>query len=132
MGVSSHQARDIVLRRRRGTELRLSLILEKLKFVTEAELMRDIQLALSQDGHRVFRNNIGVCKDERGNYIRYGVCNPGGSDLIGWTKDGRFLAVEVKSAKGRLTATQESFLKNVNEAGGVGICARSVQDVSQI
>ena len=100
--------------------------------MTEAELMREIQLFLSNKGHRVFRNNIGVCKDERGNYIRYGVCNPGGSDLIGWTKEGKFLAVEVKSAKGRLTATQESFLEAINKAGGIGICARSVQDVSQI
>lgn len=100
--------------------------------LTEAELMRDIQLAMTQKGHRVFRNNIGVCKDERGNYIRYGVCNPGGSDLIGWTKDGRFLAIEVKSEKGRLTGMQESFLFEVNKAGGVAICAKSIKDIEGI
>jgi hypothetical protein len=100
--------------------------------MTEAELMRVIQVRLSAMGHRVFRNNIGVCKDDRGNYIRYGVCNPGGADLIGWTKDGRFLAVEVKGPKGKLTGMQESFLHAVNAAGGVGICANSLDDISII
>jgi hypothetical protein len=68
----------------------------------------------------------------RGDYLRYGVCNPGGSDLIGWTKDGRFLAVEVKSESGRLTDAQEKFLEVVNEFGGVGICARSLKDIENI
>lgn len=97
--------------------------------MSEADIMRDIQIALSNSGHRVFRNNIGVCKDAKGNYIRYGVCNPGGSDLIGWTKDGKFLAVEVKTDKGRLTTEQTAFLSAVNKSGGIGICARSVDDV---
>ena len=100
--------------------------------MTEAVLMREIQLALTQKGHRVFRNNIGVCKDEKGNYIRYGVCNPGGADLIGWTKDGQFLAVEVKGPKGKLTDAQSNFLNAVNSCGGVGICAKSLDDISII
>ena len=69
----------------------------------EAEIMREVQFEISKFGHRVFRNNIGVSKDERGNYIRYGVCNPGGADLLGWTSGGKFLAIEVKGPKGRLT-----------------------------
>lgn len=100
--------------------------------MTEAELMREIQLRLTEEGHRVFRNNIGVCQTKHGDYIRYGVCNPGGSDLIGWTKDGRFLAVEVKTATGRLSAQQDSFLQAVCKSGGVGIVARSVEDVTDI
>lgn len=91
--------------------------------------MRDIQIEVSKLGHRVFRNNIGVCKDENQNYIRYGVCNPGGADLVGWTKDGRFLGIEVKGPRGRLTKEQQAFLDAVNRAGGIGICARSVQEV---
>ena len=100
--------------------------------MTEAELMREIQMAISSMGHRVFRNNIGVYKSERGDYIRYGVCNPGGSDLLGWTKDGRFLAIEVKGPKGRVTSQQTLFLDAVNRAGGVGIVARSVNDLGNI
>jgi len=100
--------------------------------MTEAGLMRDIQVALSKAGHRVFRNNIGTCMTARGDYIRYGVCNPGGSDLIGWTKTGRFLAIEVKTESGRLTEAQERFLEAVNKFGGVGICAKSLKDIEHI
>jgi len=100
--------------------------------MSEANLMRDIQVALSAAGHRVFRNNIGLCQTTEGTYIRYGVCNPGGSDLIGWTKDGKFLAVEVKYGRGRLTQHQENFLSAVSSAGGVGICARSIDDLKNI
>ena len=99
--------------------------------MSEAEIMRDIQVAVSKMGHRVFRNNIGVCQDGRGNYIRYGVCNPGGSDLLGWTRDGRFLAIEVKGPRGRLTKEQDSFLDAVKLAGGIGICAHSVEEVEE-
>ena len=100
--------------------------------MTEAELMREIQLAVTQEGHRVFRNNIGVCQTKSGEYIRYGVCNPGGADLIGWTKEGRFLAIEVKGPKGRVSAQQNLFLQAVTRSGGVGILARSVDDVKNI
>jgi hypothetical protein len=100
--------------------------------MTETALMRDIQIALSKAGHRVFRNNIGTCMTSRGDYLRYGVCNPGGSDLIGWTKDGRFLAVEVKSDTGRVTTEQANFLLAVRKSGGVGILARSLKDIENI
>jgi hypothetical protein len=100
--------------------------------MSEALLMREIQVALSKAGHRVFRNNIGVCVTSTGDYLKYGVCNPGGADLIGWTKDGRFLAVEVKGPKGKLTADQTNFLNAVNEFGGVGICAHSLTDIEII
>lgn len=33
----------------------------------------------------LFRNNCGQYKVESGAIIRYGIANPGGSDLIGWT-----------------------------------------------
>jgi hypothetical protein len=100
--------------------------------MSEADLMRDIQVALSAKGHRVFRNNIGMCQTREGQMIRYGVCNPGGSDLIGWTKDGKFLAVEVKVGIRKLTPEQDNFLKAVIGAGGIGVCARSLKDVENI
>ena len=95
----------------------------------ESDLMRAIQLEASKHGARIFRNNLGVLQDKNGRYVRYGVCNPGGADLIGFTKNGLFLAVEVKVGNAKLTEKQENFLDQVNLAGGIGICARSVQDV---
>ncbi len=40
-----------------------------------------------------------------------------------------FAAVEVKSKSGKLTRDQENFLNAVRDAGGIAICARSVDDV---
>jgi penicillin-binding protein-related factor A (putative recombinase) len=54
----------------------------------------------------------------------------GVSDILGIYK-GKFLAVEVKSAKGRLSPRQETFLYNVRCHGGIAIMARSVEDLEQ-
>ena|SRR5229473_3560404 len=102
--------------------------------MTESELQRRIMLAVAHTGARLFRNNCGQWEYAPGKYIRYGVCNPGGSDLIGFTYDGRFLAVEVKAPgpdktpKKRREA-QERFRAAVNKAGGIAIVARSVDEV---
>jgi hypothetical protein len=42
---------------------------------------------------------------------------------------GRFLAIEVKSRYGKATPDQENFLLQVNNRGGLGFIARSVEDV---
>ena len=89
--------------------------------------MKLIQLEASKYGAVLLRNNVGVLQDKRGHYLRYGL-GTGSADLIGWYK-GRFLAVECKIGTGKLTPEQENFLDQVNLAGGIGICARCVQDV---
>ena len=49
--------------------------------------------------------------------------------VIGGGKNwGKFLAVEVKSAKGKLSMEQEIFLAEIRAAGGVAFCSRSVSD----
>lgn len=53
----------------------------------------------------------------------------GVSDILG-ILDGRFLAIEVKSEKGRLTDEQRVFLRRINDEGGVGIVGRSVKQVA--
>lgn len=58
---------------------------------------------------------------------------PGVADILGIMPDktGRFLAVEVKTPKGRQSAEQVLFQKRVELAGGVYILARSVEDVDK-
>ncbi len=51
------------------------------------------------------------------------------SDICGIWADGQFLAIEVKSATGRLSLEQMAFLDSVNAEGGIGFMARSVDDV---
>lgn len=45
------------------------------------------------------------------------------------TKVGVFVAIEVKTAKGKLSDHQRNFLKSVQDAGGIAIMARKVEDV---
>jgi penicillin-binding protein-related factor A (putative recombinase) len=52
----------------------------------------------------------------------------GVSDILGIYK-GKPLAIEVKSKTGSLTQEQKVFLGLFNELGGIGICARSIDDV---
>jgi len=109
----------------------------------ESNLLNAILLELGRGPVRLFRNNVGVLQDRNGQHIRYGVCNPGGSDLIGWTRVtvtpemvgstvAVFTAVETKTEKGRVTPEQERFIAAVVDAGGKAGVARSVEDAAMI
>lgn len=50
----------------------------------------------------------------------------GCSDIIGQMKDGRFVAVEVKAERGRVSPEQQAFLDTVRLNGGVSGVVRSV------
>lgn len=79
---------------------------------------------------RLFRNNVGALQNARGEWVQYGLA-PGSADLIGWV-DGRFAAIEVKSARGIITDAQNRFIATVRDAGGVAGVARSVEDAHRI
>ena len=53
--------------------------------MSETALLQNVRLALgSKLGIRLWRNNLGMCVYKGGQHVRYGVANPGGSDLIGF------------------------------------------------
>ncbi len=54
---------------------------------------------------------------------------PGVPDIVGILADGRFLGIEVKTARGKLSPHQERFIQNINDAGGLAFVARSANDV---
>lgn len=116
--------------------------------MSEIELMRQIQLKASEQGHRLFRNNVGVgwvgqqvrvsrpgmvmmrpgdvlLREAR--VLHAGLCQ-GSSDQIGLTNKGIFVAVEVKAQKKDPTNVQESFLDMVKRMGGIGIVAKTLDD----
>lgn len=108
--------------------------------VKEGNLMRRLMLALPRCV-TAFRNNQGIARYPDGSAVKYGIANPGGSDLIGWTsrtvtadmvgkKIAIFTAIEVKTGTGRLSAPQEQFLKCVEGAGGIAVVARSESDLT--
>ena len=108
--------------------------------MSEGVLMRKIQAALRKSCV-LFRNQSGAYK--AGNtYIRYGIANPGGADLIGWTqitvtpdmvgrKVAVFCALEVKTPRGRTTKEQELFISAVRNAGGIAEIVRSEEEAEK-
>lgn len=59
-----------------------------------------------------------------------GLCK-GASDNIGIVAPhGRFLALEWKSERGRLTPEQSMFLNLVNKRGGIGRCVRTTEEAT--
>jgi hypothetical protein len=107
--------------------------------ISEATVQARVRIEASVKGVRLWRNNLGACVDNRGNYIRYGLANDSpamnasikSSDLIGirpvTLPDGRiigqFIAREVKAGSWRYTGTpqekaQLKFLELVTAMGG--------------
>ena len=97
----------------------------------ETNIMNACMVALSAAGCLVWRNNCGVLKDSTGRPIRYGLC-VGSSDLIGVAPDGKFLAVEVKTATGRTSEAQDRFIAAVLRLGGRAGVARSPEGAVRI
>jgi len=96
----------------------------------EAGALHEVLLALRNHPAVAWveRQNSGAAKV--GNrFIRFGW--PGCSDVIGQLRDGRFLACEVKAAKGRVSAEQSVMLERINGHGGIGFVARDCRDVFQ-
>lgn len=97
----------------------------------ETNIMNACMVALSAAGCLVWRNNVGVLKDASGRPIRYGLC-VGSADLIGVAPDGKFLAVEVKTATGRTSEAQDRFIAAVLRLGGRAGVARSPEGAVRI
>jgi penicillin-binding protein-related factor A (putative recombinase) len=96
----------------------------------EADIQKEIIQYLWDLGIFCWRNNtLGVFDPMKGKYrkpSKYEIL--GVSDILGLYK-GQFLAIEVKSAKGKLTDNQKDFLQKVEENGGRAFVARSIQEV---
>ncbi|HYT87710.1 MAG TPA: VRR-NUC domain-containing protein [Gemmataceae bacterium] len=75
-------------------------------------------------------NNGGVFDPSRKCYRSFRGLK-GVADILGVLGNGRFLAVECKSATGRLSEAQRHFLDQVSQRGGIALCVRSVRDLDE-
>lgn len=98
----------------------------------EKQIQNDIMGWLQAKGVFRFQINNSVTFDRlQGRYRKknrwyvYGV-----SDIVGIYKN-RFLAIEVKTGKGRASIHQKLFLQDVINAGGIALIARSVEDLEK-
>ena len=126
------QARDY-----RGDQTNMKTV-KPSELLSEAAIQRQILDYLMLRGVFAWRNNSGAVKIAgKGNdrFMRFGM--PGSADIIGICPTskltggpiGRFMAIEVKTAKGKLSPAQESFRDAVIANGGKYTLARSVDDV---
>ena len=112
---------------------------------SEAGVQKRERLRAANTGGILWRNNVGACVDERGNFIRYGLANDSkvmnerikSSDLIGitpivitsamvGTRVGIFTAKETKTPGWHYTGTdrevaQQRYLDIVVGCGGIGV-----------
>ncbi len=107
--------------------------------MSESRLLYDLLLRCSQLGAKLWRNQSGAHQNPAGQWIRYGLANPGGSDLIGYVPVvirpehvgqtlAVFVAIEAKTAGGKVRPEQADFLRVVGSQGAVTCLARSVAD----
>jgi len=104
---------------------------------SESDILRAI-MALLRHHPKVashWRQNSGTFaernRDGSTRYIRANTAR-GMSDIMGVLKDGRTLAIEVKSRTGRMRPGQEEFLQTIRSAGGVAGVCRSVEDAQRL
>lgn len=97
----------------------------------ESDFMGAIRDALCKCGALIWRNNSGIATWESGQRTRYGL-GIGSADLVGLFR-GRFVAVEVKAARGAVSPDQVAWRRAVEQAGGLYVLARvgetSLEDV---
>lgn len=98
---------------------------------SENLIQQEILMAISKEGHKVFRSNAGKIKTEAGYYIS--LFPKGFPDLCGWRKDdGKFFAIEVKTPKGRLRKEQKKFAEFAEKEPIIYGVARSAEQAVDI
>lgn len=95
---------------------------------SEKTIQTEVLSYLKNKGIYHWRNNTGTAR-VHGFHVRYGKI--GSSDIIGITKNGKFLAIEIKDEKGIVSDEQQKFINKINNNGGLAFVARSLEDVKK-
>ena len=93
--------------------------------MTETELQRDILALLYLAGVTAWRANSGYVKKN------VKLAPSGTPDIIGYTRDGRFLGIEVKLPGKPLRTSQMEWHEKALKAGCKVFVAYSVEDVER-
>ncbi|MCP9915347.1 VRR-NUC domain-containing protein [Cyanobium sp. ATX 6F1] len=107
----------------------------------EYEIQQRIRLSCGRGPVRLWRNNTGALVDQQGRLVRFGLCK-GSSDLIGLRmlevtpemvgqRIAQFVALEIKTTHGVVSAEQRAFLQLVEQLGGVSAVCCSIEEAEQ-
>ena len=98
---------------------------------SEQQIQNEILLAASNAGHRLWRANAGKIQTVHGGWIK--LFPKGFPDTVGYRKgDGKFIAIEVKTPKGKLRPEQEKFKEFAETQPIIYGIARSVEEALEI
>lgn len=75
-----------------------------------------------------WRNNSGMLKKGE-HFIRFGAV--GSADILGIINHGRFLAIECKVGKNKMSAQQTLWKARIEDMGGLHILAYSLDDLEK-
>ena len=95
-----------------------------------SKLLNDVLLAVSAAGHaRVWRNESGMAKNYRtGTPFKYGLV--GSADILGILKNGKFLAIEIKTGEATQSKEQKSFAAMIQKFNGLFCCTQCERHAS--
>jgi hypothetical protein len=102
--------------------------------INEKQIQKGIldYLALKR-GVIAWRNNSGTAQVKMGQKEYWVQLAPKGTpDIIGYMSDGKFLGIEVKKPGGVVSKEQQDFLNDLNDKGGLGFVAYSIDDVVDV
>lgn len=99
---------------------------------TEGEILHEIMLALSQDGHFIARANVGLFYTRDGRPVRTGL-PVGFSDLFGHrAADARAFYLECKKPGGAIRPEQRQFIEAMRKRGAIAGVVRSVDEAREL
>ncbi len=95
----------------------------------EKQIQNAVEHYLTLKRHFFWKNNTGAMKTQSGGFIRFGAV---GSPDICLVKDGFFIGLEIKQAKGKQSEGQKEFEIKLKEAGGEYYIIRSLDDLKEV
>jgi hypothetical protein len=82
---------------------------------------------LEKRGIKAWNNPSGCTRIAPDRWLHFG--KKGSADILGCLPDGRFLAVEVKAERGRLSPEQRQFLADIKTLGGMAVMVRGWKEL---
>jgi hypothetical protein len=79
---------------------------------------------------KAWSNPSGAVRIRPGKFMSFGL--KGSADILGCLPDGRFLAVEVKAARGVLSPEQRDFLADIKALGGLAVTVRGWRELADM
>jgi hypothetical protein len=93
----------------------------------EGRVKADCLRYLEKRGIKAWNNPSGAVCIAPDRWLHFG--KKGSADILGCLPDGRFLAVECKAERGRLSPEQRQFLADIKAPGGLALVVRGWREL---